>query len=135
MRIADAVTIGVFSMSVVAVLGLGYVGLPRVVEFGKLGRMFIVDELKRDSGRVSVHEPVTDAGQAAQGYGVQLVEWDDLPRADAIIGAMAHRGYLQPGVYDFTRKLVRALLHWRKGDIRCDSPVCLGLAGPRVWRL
>jgi UDP-N-acetyl-D-mannosaminuronate dehydrogenase len=151
-------------MSVVAVVGLGYVGLPLAVEFGKkfrtigydlsaekvanyrhpevilagrrinddmgkfiaeqtvkelirsghaikgarvniLGLTFkedvpglrnsrvidVISELKSYGIDVHVHDPVTDARDAMREYGIELVPWDALPRADALIVAVAHK--------------------------------------------
>jgi UDP-N-acetyl-D-galactosamine dehydrogenase len=66
-------------------------------------------------------------------YGVKLEPFDDLPRADAIVAAVAHRDYMTLSLEDFGRKLV-------KGGAFIDvkaafDPSMFDAAGYRVWRL
>ena len=66
-------------------------------------------------------------------YGVHLHSWDDMPRADAIVAAVAHREYASLSMEDLSRKLV-------KGGAFIDvkaafDPEALRIAGYRVWRL
>jgi UDP-N-acetyl-D-glucosamine/UDP-N-acetyl-D-galactosamine dehydrogenase len=66
-------------------------------------------------------------------YGVKLEAWDDLPRADAIVAAVAHREFMALSVEDLARKLV-------KGGAFIDVKACydaptLQAAGLRLWRL
>ncbi len=66
-------------------------------------------------------------------YGVQLHAWQDLPRADAIVAAVAHREFAALSIEDLSRKLV-------KGGAFIDvksayDPAALAAAGLRVWRL
>lgn len=82
---------------------------------------------------VFVHDPEADPDEAMQEYGVRLLGWDDLPRADAIVAAVSHRKFNTLGAEDLSRKLV-------KGGCVIDvksafDPAALTLAGLRVWRL
>ena len=66
-------------------------------------------------------------------YGVKLERWDELPRADAIVAAVAHREYQALSVEDLGRKLV-------KGGAFIDvkaafDPQAIAGAGYRLWRL
>jgi UDP-N-acetyl-D-glucosamine/UDP-N-acetyl-D-galactosamine dehydrogenase len=66
-------------------------------------------------------------------YGVRLLGWDDLPRADGIVAAVAHKEYVDLSVEDFGKKLV-------KGGCFIDVKAvfdqnALAGAGYRVWRL
>lgn len=93
----------------------------------------IVRELQSYNVEVFVHEPEADADEAMHEYGVRLLEWDELPRADAIVAAVAHRRFLDLDVEDFTRKLV-------KGGVFIDVKSMfdasrLKKAGVGVWRL
>ena len=54
----------------------------------------IIAELRNYGIRVFVHDPLADPGEAREEYGEALCEWCDLPRADAIIVAVAHKEYL-----------------------------------------
>ena len=93
----------------------------------------IINELKSYGVEVFVHDPQADADEAANEYGVRLFGWDDLPRADAIVAAVAHRGFLALGVEDFSKKLI-------KGGAFIDVKAAfdaaqLAKAGLAVWRL
>jgi UDP-N-acetyl-D-galactosamine dehydrogenase len=93
----------------------------------------IINELKSYGVEVFVHDPQADADEAAHEYGVRLVGWDDLPRADAIVAAVAHCGFLDLGVEDFSKKLI-------KGGAFIDVKAmfdarAIAAAGFRNWRL
>ncbi|MBT9488965.1 MAG: nucleotide sugar dehydrogenase [Rubrivivax sp.] len=93
----------------------------------------IVRELQFFGVEVHVTDPHADAHEALAEYGVQLQTWDDLPRADAVVAAVAHQDYAALSPEDLGRKLI-------KGGVVIDvksmySPVPLRLAGFRVWRL
>jgi UDP-N-acetyl-D-galactosamine dehydrogenase len=93
----------------------------------------IVRELQSYNVEVFVHEPEADAAEAMHEYGVRLLDWDQLPRADAIVAAVAHRRFLELDVEDLTRKLV-------KGGVFIDvksmfDAARLKSAGVGVWRL
>ncbi|MET0268321.1 MAG: nucleotide sugar dehydrogenase [Duganella sp.] len=51
----------------------------------------LIRELESYGLQVHVHDPVADADEAMLEYGVRLQSWDDLPRAEALISAVAHR--------------------------------------------
>src|SRR6185369_16212362 len=51
--------------------------------------------LAAQGARVHVHDPLADAGAAKREYGITLHDWDAMPRADALIVAVAHRQYLE----------------------------------------
>ena len=75
----------------------------------------------------------TDAEEAVHEYGVKLELWDDLPRADAIVAAVAHREYQSLSIEDLGRKMI-------KGGAFIDVKAAFdaGLlreSGFRVWRL
>lgn len=93
----------------------------------------IINELKSYGVEVFVHDPWADASEAEHEYGVQLVSWERLPRADAIVAAVAHKGFLELGVEDFSKKLI-------KGGAFIDVKAVfdatqLAVAGLTVWRL
>jgi UDP-N-acetyl-D-galactosamine dehydrogenase len=93
----------------------------------------IVGELKTYGVEVFVHDPAADPEEALHEYGVQLSAWDDLPRADAMIAAVAHSEYLALGSDDLARRMV-------KGGSFIDvkamfDKTMLEAAGLRVWRL
>jgi UDP-N-acetyl-D-galactosamine dehydrogenase len=93
----------------------------------------VIRELRSYGVEVFVHDPYADAAEARHEYGVSLMQWEDLPRADALVLAVAHRGLLQLGVDELARKLIR-------GGVVIDvkaglDAAALQSAGLRVWRL
>jgi len=60
----------------------------------------IINELRAYGVEVFVHDPQADAAEALHEYGVELKAWDELPRADAVVAAVAHREYraLEPAL-------------------------------------
>jgi UDP-N-acetyl-D-galactosamine dehydrogenase len=93
----------------------------------------IINELKSYGVEVFVHDPQADPDEAAHEYGVRLIAWTDLPRADAIIAAVAHREFLDLGIDDITKKLVKGGAFI---DVKAVFDACrLREAGLSVWRL
>jgi len=93
----------------------------------------IVDELKSYGVEVFVHDPHGDAGEAQEEYGIALTDWDALPRAGAMIAAVAHAEYRGLGVDKIAAKLVQGGCFVDvKSAFDRDA---LGDADLRVWRL
>ena len=93
----------------------------------------IINELRSYGVEVFVHDPQADPVEALHEYGVELVAWDDLPRADAIVAAVAHREY---------RALPTDRIIERLGAGACFIDVKAAFSerdlrarGLRVWRL
>jgi UDP-N-acetyl-D-galactosamine dehydrogenase len=61
----------------------------------------IVDELKSYHCNVHITDPMADVEEADHEYGVQLVPWEKLPKAQAVILAVAHDHYKTLTVADF----------------------------------
>ena len=93
----------------------------------------IINELKTYGVEIFVTDPQAEADEAMHEYGVKLVAFEDLPRADAIVAAVAHREYQALGVDDLCRKLVKggAFIDVKAGF---DAAAIKG-AGLRLWRL
>jgi UDP-N-acetyl-D-galactosamine dehydrogenase len=53
----------------------------------------IVEELKTYGIRIAVHDPRVNPAEAMHEYGIELVSWDALPRADSLVVAVAHREF------------------------------------------
>src|SRR5512143_3484918 len=66
----------------------------------------IIRELESYGCRVSVHDPLADAAEAIHEYGVKLRSWDELPRAHAIVAAVAPDGFKRRPIDDFVGKLI-----------------------------
>jgi UDP-N-acetyl-D-galactosamine dehydrogenase len=93
----------------------------------------IINELKSYGIEVFVHDPEADMDEAMQVYGIRLMSWEDLPRADAIVAAVSHLTFLSLSVEDLARKLIKGGSFI---DVKSvfDSSALLN-AGLRVWRL
>lgn len=61
----------------------------------------IIEELKTYCCDVSVHDPMAEKAEALREYGVNLVEWDALEKADAVVLAVGHKQYKLLDVADF----------------------------------
>ncbi|MBK9234556.1 MAG: nucleotide sugar dehydrogenase [Rhodoferax sp.] len=93
----------------------------------------IINELKTYGVEVFVTDPQAEVEEAMHEYGVRLLPWGEMPRADAIVAAVAHKEYAGLSVEELGRKLV-------KGGAFIDvkaafDPEALRIAGYRVWRL
>ncbi|MDP9045233.1 MAG: nucleotide sugar dehydrogenase [Pseudomonadota bacterium] len=93
----------------------------------------IIAELRSYGVEVFVHDPLADPGEAWREHGVELRVWDDLPRADAVVAAVAHRDYRRLDVSQILSKV---------GPQACFIDVkaafdatALRAAGLTVWRL
>ena len=93
----------------------------------------IIHELKTYGVEVFVTDPQAESDEAMHEYGVPLLTWADLPRADAIVVAVAHKEFAALTMDDFTKKLVRGGAFV---DVKAvfDRSVIEG-AGYKLWRL
>jgi UDP-N-acetyl-D-glucosamine/UDP-N-acetyl-D-galactosamine dehydrogenase len=93
----------------------------------------IIRELQSYGVEVHVTDPQADAAEAMHEYGVTLEPWDKLPRADAIVAAVAHREYKALGIDDISKRIVKAGVFI---DVKAAfNQQALAEAGYRVWRL
>jgi UDP-N-acetyl-D-glucosamine/UDP-N-acetyl-D-galactosamine dehydrogenase len=93
----------------------------------------VIHELVSYGARVHVHDPVADRAEARHEYGVELVGWDELPRSNAIVAAVAHREFRERPVDDYVAKLVAGGLYV---DVKCQADAAaLRSRGLNVWRL
>ena len=93
----------------------------------------IVQELRSYGVEVFVHDPEADAAQAMQECGVRLSAWDELPRAEAIVAAVAHKAYRQLPIVELADKLSAGACFI---DIKAEfDAAALGARGFHVWRL
>lgn len=65
----------------------------------------LVKELKSFGCDVICHDPIANAEEALNEYGINLVKFEDLPASDAIVLAVAHRQYIEIGQSDLLLKL------------------------------
>jgi UDP-N-acetyl-D-galactosamine dehydrogenase len=93
----------------------------------------VIRELESYGAKVSVHDPVADPREAVHEYGVELVPWERLPRAQAIVAAVAHREFAARPLEDYLAKLAPEGLFV---DVKCQMDrAALQSRGVRVWRL
>ncbi len=93
----------------------------------------VIQELKSYGIVVHVHDPVPDAEEARHEYGLELEPWDALPRADAIVVAVAHKQFVARPLTDYFPKLVKGGCFI---DVKGQFDVAaLQQAGLTVWRL
>ena len=55
----------------------------------------VIAALRAAGAEVYVHDPLADAAEARHEYAIELIDWDALPKADAVILAVPHRQYLE----------------------------------------
>jgi UDP-N-acetyl-D-galactosamine dehydrogenase len=93
----------------------------------------IIHELKTYGAEVFVHDPEADPEEAMHEYGVRLMRWEDLPRADAIVAAVAHKQFRDLAAEDVCRKVIKAgcFIDVKSGFDQAG----LEEAGLKVWRL
>jgi UDP-N-acetyl-D-galactosamine dehydrogenase len=93
----------------------------------------VINELRSFGVDVHVHDPVPDAAEARHEYGLELEPWDTLPRADAIVVAVAHQEFVRKPLTDYLAKVVE------RGcfiDVKSQFDLtALRRAGLTVWRL
>lgn len=58
----------------------------------------IIRELSSYGADVIVHDPLASADEALSEYGVSLTAWQDIPKAAAVVLAVAHQDYLDKGL-------------------------------------
>jgi UDP-N-acetyl-D-galactosamine dehydrogenase len=93
----------------------------------------VVHELQSYGAEVHVHDPLPDAGEARHEYGLELEPWEALPRADAVVVAVAHRQFVARPLADYLSKVIE------RGcfiDVKSQFDMAaLQQAGLTVWRL
>ncbi len=93
----------------------------------------IIRELESYGIEAAVHDPLASHEEALEEYGIRLKAWDELPVADALVLAVAHRHYREIFVSELLAKTrengcvidVKAIL---------DRDV-IAQAGRRLWQL
>ena len=93
----------------------------------------IIRELQSYGVEVHVTDPQAEVEEAVHEYGVKLEPWDQMPRADAIVAAVAHREFAGLSIEDLGKKLIKGGAFI---DVKAafDTAALQG-AGYRVWRL
>lgn len=95
--------------------------------------MDMILELRTYGVEVFVHDPIVDCAEAKKIYGIDLTDWNDLPSANAIIGAVAHSGFRKISVETLMSKLKP---EGCIADIKSFLPEAqLRSLGVSLWRL
>ncbi|HUH92890.1 MAG TPA: nucleotide sugar dehydrogenase [Casimicrobiaceae bacterium] len=93
----------------------------------------VVRELASFGVRVHIHDPVADPAEALREYGVELATWEELPRASAVVGAVAHGALIERSPQELAAKLVPGGVYV---DVKSRADVAaLRALGVQVWRL
>lgn len=93
----------------------------------------VIRELQGYGIDVVVHDPIADADEAYKEYGLALTPWEDLPKANAIVAAVAHQRFKDKALSDYLDKI-------HTGgcviDIKAQfDPRAVQAAGLTIWRL
>ncbi|HZR03361.1 MAG TPA: nucleotide sugar dehydrogenase [Burkholderiales bacterium] len=93
----------------------------------------VIRELQSYGARVYVHDPVANTKDALHEYGVELCSWQNLPKAAAIVAAVAHREIRARTPDELMRKL-------QPNGVMIDvksqfEPMQFAKAGITFWRL
>ncbi len=93
----------------------------------------VVRELRAYGVEPCVHDPLASPDEARREYGVELVPWEALPQAVAVVAAVAHQAYRELPEQDLLARLEpRGVLMDVKGMFDADA---LRARGLHVWRL
>ncbi len=93
----------------------------------------VIRELSSYGCNVIVHDPVAEPAEAQHEYGVDLVAWDQLPAAAAVVSAVAHKALVGMPIDELCRKLAPGAV---VTDVKCTlDGAALRARGYRVWRL
>jgi UDP-N-acetyl-D-galactosamine dehydrogenase len=93
----------------------------------------VVRELQSYGAVVHVYDPVANAEEAMHEYGVRLANWDALPKASAMIAAVAHEQFKsRPAAHYLAKLAPRAVVMDIKGQ---TDAAALRDQGVQVWRL
>ncbi|MDQ3025069.1 MAG: nucleotide sugar dehydrogenase [Pseudomonadota bacterium] len=93
----------------------------------------VIRELESFGVQVFVHDPRVRPEDARKEYGIELLEWDALPKGDAVVLAVAHHEYLSMPLKELLVKVKPAgCVIDVKSALDRATLQALGL---RVWRL
>ena len=93
----------------------------------------VIRELESYGIEVHVHDPAADSAEAQHEYGVVLKSWDALPKADALVVAVAHKEYLAMPPEAYAAKVVaKGAVIDVKSKLDAEAVTSMGF---RLWRL
>ncbi|MCK6423479.1 MAG: nucleotide sugar dehydrogenase [Burkholderiaceae bacterium] len=93
----------------------------------------VIRELESFGVTVHVHDPVAEPAEARHEYGVDLVSWEHLPKANAIVAAVAHQALAEKPLDVLLAKLAPGGVYV---DVKSQADrAALEARGVHVWRL
>jgi UDP-N-acetyl-D-galactosamine dehydrogenase len=93
----------------------------------------VITELQSYGAKVYVHDPIADPREARHEYGVELVQWEDLPKAAAVVAAVSHNAYRNRPQQDYLDKLQPNAV---VADVKSRFPLdAFDGTGITLWRL
>jgi len=93
----------------------------------------VIRELKSYGCVVHVYDPIANPGEALQQYGIALTPWEKLPKASALVAAVAHRQFRDRSIDEIASRLAPGgVLIDVKSQFDFDG---LTACGHPVWRL
>jgi UDP-N-acetyl-D-galactosamine dehydrogenase len=93
----------------------------------------LIRELESFGVEVFTHDPVANPAEAQQKYGLNLVGWDQLPVADALVVAVIHEEFFARALTELVAKIMPQGC-FIDVKSRFDA-AALHAAGLTVWRL
>ena len=93
----------------------------------------LVRELRDYGCEVVVHDAIAKTAEAQHEYGIELLSWEALPQADALVAAVAHRQYLDMPLEELLAKLKPAGVFVDVKSVYPKPPI--SASGFSVWRL
>jgi UDP-N-acetyl-D-galactosamine dehydrogenase len=93
----------------------------------------LITELRTYGVEVFVHDPVADPGEAREEYGIELLPWEALPKAEAIVVAVTHEPFIAMPLSCYVDKMIGNGCFI---DVKARfDPDALCAVGLQVWRL
>ena len=93
----------------------------------------IIRELAEYGVETFVHDPEADYDETLHEYGIRLCSWEDLPAADAVVLAVAHKQFCDLPASAFLEKIVKQGCLVQVKPVLDTAP--FQREGVRVWRL
>lgn len=93
----------------------------------------VIHELQDYGVEVNVHDPVVSNEEARHEYAIDLVSWEQLPQAEAMVVAVSHHEIIAKTLADFESKIIKNGCFI---DVKSQfDQIELHKAGFSVWRL
>ena len=122
-----------FSVSTETVIVLGLTFKENVPDTRNSRVIDVIRELQSFGANVVVHDPVACPKEAQHEYGIKLTPWEELPRAAAVVSAVAHDAFRERPLDELLGKLHPKGIYM---DVKNQADAAaLRARGVDVWRL